>query len=93
MTKALQGQFLEYPDTWLNLRPGAIVEKTFYLEAIPQTPQGSGFRQPLRTAMRLHPCGGTEDLPRCEEIIRAKYRFALSRFRDHDSYFATECST
>lgn len=82
VTKALQGKFLEYPDTWLNLRPGAIVEKTFYLEAIPQTPQGSGFRQPLRTAMRLHPCGGTEDLPRCEEIIRAKYRFALSRFRD-----------
>ena len=55
VTKALQGKFLEYPDTWLNLRPGAVVEKTFWLEAVPQTVAGSGFRQPLRTAMRLHP--------------------------------------
>jgi hypothetical protein len=84
VVKALQGKFLEYPDTWLNLRPGAIVEKSFYLEVIPRTSQGSGFRQPLRTAMRLHPCGWTDDLPRCEEIIREKYRFALSRFRDRE---------
>ncbi len=55
VTKALQEKFLEYPDTWLNLRPGAVVEKTFYLEVVPHTAKGDGFRQPLRTAMRLHP--------------------------------------
>jgi hypothetical protein len=82
VTKALQGKFLEYPDTWLNLRPGAVVEKTFYLEVVPQTAQGSGFRQPLRTALRLHPLGSTEGLPRYDDILREKCRFALSRFRD-----------
>lgn len=61
-----------------------MVEKTFYLEAIPQTAQGSGFRQPLRTAMRLHPATGTEGLPLYEDIIREKYHFALSRFRDRE---------
>ncbi len=84
VTKALQGKFLEYPDTWLNLRPGMVIEKSFWLEIVPQTVPGSGFRTPLRTAMRLHPLGGTEDLPRLDEILREKYRFALSRFRDRD---------
>ena len=84
VTKALQSKFLEYPDTWLNLRPGSVVEKTFYLEVISQTAKGEGFRQPLRTAMRLHPLGWTDDLPRYEDIIRDKYRFACSRFRERD---------
>ncbi len=84
VTKALQGKFLEYPDTWLNLRPGAVVEKTFWLEVVPRTVAGSGFRQPLRTAMRLHPLGSTEGLPGYEETLREKERFARSRWRDRD---------
>lgn len=84
VVKALQGKFLEYPDTWLDLRPGAVVEKTFYLEVVPQTVPGSGFRQPLQTAMRLHPLGWAGDLPRCDDIVREKLRFALTRFRDRE---------
>lgn len=82
VTKALQEKFLEYPDTWLDLRPGAVVEKTFYLEVVPETTAGSGFRQPLRTALRLHPLGSLEDLPSYAEILRDKLRFAESRWRD-----------
>lgn len=82
VTKALQGKFLDYPDTWLNLRPGTVVEKSFWLEAVPHTQAGSGFRQPLRSAMRLHPIGSTEGLPGYDETLRAKYRFALTRWRD-----------
>ncbi len=81
VVKALQGKFLDYPDTWLNMTPGMVVEKTFYLESVPETTEGSGFRTPLRTAMRLHPMSA-EGLPSYDEIIRDKYRFALSRFRD-----------
>lgn len=84
VTKALQGRFLDYPDTWLNLRPGAVVEKTFWLEAVPQTVAGSGFRQPLGTAMRLHPVENSAGLPGYNAIIREKYRFALSRWRDRE---------
>jgi hypothetical protein len=84
VVKALQGKLLEYPHTWLNLSPGATVEKTFYLEAVADTPQGGGFRPPLDTAMRLYPLGWTGDLPRYQDIIREKYRFALSRFRDRE---------
>ena len=82
VTKALQEKFLDYPDTWVNLAPKAVVEKTFFLEVMPDVTQGSGFRQPLRTAMRLHPATSTDGLPTLDEIIHAKTRFALSRFRD-----------
>lgn len=85
VVKALQGKFLEYPDTWVNLPAGAVVEKAFYLEIMPSTEKGNGFRQPLRTAMRLYPASRADDLPRYEDIIREKYRFALSRFRDREA--------
>ncbi len=84
VTKALQERFLEYPDTWVNLRPGAVVEKTFQLEIVSETAPGSGFRQPLRTAMRLHPLGSAEGLPGYDATLREKYRFALSRWRERD---------
>ncbi len=82
VVKAFQGKFIDYPDTWIHLRPGTIVEKTFLLEAYPVAKQGSGFRTPLRTAMALYPAGDLTGLPTLDQILRDKYRFACSRFRD-----------
>jgi len=82
VVKAFQGKFIDYPDTWVNLRPGTIVEKTFLLEAYPVAQQGSGFRAPLRTAMALYPVGDLAGLPTLDQIVHDKYRFACSRFRD-----------
>ena len=82
VVKALQHKFLPYPDAWMKLRPGAVVEKTFFLQVCPRVRQGSGFRTPLRTAMQLNPPFSLEGLPAFDQIIRDKYRFAGSRFRD-----------
>ena len=82
VVKALQQKFLPYPDAWMTLRQGAVVEKTFFLEVCHDTQPGSGFRAPLRTAMRLHAPFSVEGLPSANQIIRDKYRFACSRFRD-----------
>lgn len=84
VTKALQGSLMDYPDTWITMCPGMIIEKEFYLEVFPEVAQGSGFRQPLRTAMRLHPLTCADGLPSYDSIIRDKYAFALSRFRDRE---------
>ena len=84
VVKALQQKFLDYPDAWMNMRPGQVVEKTFFLQACPVTQPGSGFRAPLRTAMRLHAPFSLDGLPPYDPIIRAKYRFACSRFRDRE---------
>lgn len=82
VVKALQQKFLAYPDTWMTLRPGMVVEKSYYLQACPRVEQGAGFRQPLLASMRLQPPFSLEGLPKLEEIVQAKYRFAVSRFRD-----------
>lgn len=84
VVKALQQKFLPYPDAWMTLRPGAVVEKTFFLQACPQVEEGSGFRTPLRTAMRLNPPYSLDGLPTLHQILRDKWRFAASRFRDRD---------
>jgi hypothetical protein len=85
VVKALQQKFLPYPDAWMTLRPGAVVEKTFFLQACAQVKQGSGFRTPFRTALKLHPPFSLEGLPTLDQIVRDKYRFALSRFRDRET--------
>lgn len=82
VVKALQKEFMDYPDAWMNLRPGSVVEKTFFLQVEPVTQPGSGFRAPLRTALKLHAPLSLEGLPTGDQIIRDKYRFACSRFRD-----------
>jgi hypothetical protein len=84
VVKALQQKFLAYPDAWITLRPGAVVEKTFFLQPCPVTKPGSGFRAPLKTAIRLREPLGLEGLPSEDRILQDKYRFARSRFRDRE---------
>ncbi len=84
VTKALQGELMDYPDTWITMCPGMVIEKEFYLEVSPEVARGNGFRQPLRTAMRLYPLTSADGLPSYDSIIRDKYAFALSRFRDRE---------
>jgi hypothetical protein len=82
VVKALQQKFLPYPEAWVSLRPGAVVEKVFFLQVCPRVKQGSGFQPPLRTAMKLNPPFSLDGLPTLDQIVHDKYRFALSRFRD-----------
>lgn len=73
---------MPYPDTWMDLRPGDIVEKTFYLQACPTVERGSGFRPPVRAALALHAPFSLDGLPSYNWIVRQKYQFACARFRD-----------
>lgn len=82
VAKALQKEFLPYPDARVDLAPGAVVEKTFFLEAVPTARAGDGFRASLRTGFGLHPeVFSAAGLPSYDGTLRAKYRFALSRYR------------
>lgn len=80
--KAVQPGFVPYPDAWLNVRPGAVIEKTFYLDAWPVAREGAGFQRAVRAALRLHPPSLSPDLPEFGEILRAKLRYAESRWMD-----------
>ena len=73
---------MPYPDAWMTLRPGDVVEKSFGLQVCPEVRQGSGFRAPVRAALALHAPFGVEGLPAFDAIVRAKYRHARTRFHD-----------
>jgi hypothetical protein len=66
------------------MRPGDIVEKTFLLQACPSVERGSGFRAPVNAAIGIHAPFSLAGMPSFDQIIRNKYRFACSRFRNRD---------
>jgi len=83
--KGLQRGFVNYDNVYLNVPPGSIIEKTFYLQVYKVTGEGSGFQQPTRTSVEIfHPCS-VEGMPTFSEIIKDKYRFAKTRwYQDGD---------
>ncbi|MCP4642060.1 MAG: hypothetical protein GY851_16575, partial [bacterium] len=60
--------------------PGAIIEKTFHLQAYPVVREGSGFQQAVRTSLDLFAPMVTPDMPGFGEIVDAKYRYAKTRW-------------
>lgn len=83
--KAMQGGFIPYDDLYIDVPPGAIIEKTFYLQAYPVDSEGSGFQHPTHTSLQLFAPFGTEGMPTFPEIIRAKYRFAKTRWYEDET--------
>lgn len=86
--KGLQRGFMPYPNAWLNVEPGAVIEKSFYLEAFPVSREGSAFQPPVRTSIALFRPFYTDDLPPIADIVRAKWRYAKTRWRERDGYAA-----
>jgi hypothetical protein len=80
--KANQTKLFPYTDTHLTVPPGAVIEKTFYLQAYPVEKKGSGFGVPLRETLDIHRPLSTDGLPTYADILRAKYRFTLSRWHE-----------
>jgi len=84
--KAFQRGFAPYDEAYLNVPPGGIVEKVFYLEAFPVTEEGGAFRQPLRTSLDIFRPYSVEDMPDFPEIIRDKWRYAKTRWREDAAF-------
>lgn len=84
VVKARQGEFMAYDNTWMNLRPGAVVEKDFTLQVYPVAEVGSGFRTPLRMCIERAQPFSTDGLPTAARIIEQKLAFARSRWRERD---------
>jgi len=80
VAKALQKSPMQYPDTYITLEPGQIVEKSFYVELYPIDREGSGFQRPIYTALDLHKPYYAERYPDFQEIVCGKYAFAKQRW-------------
>jgi hypothetical protein len=82
VVKQRQRDFGPYDQAFLNVPPGGIIEKTFYLQAYSVACEGTGFQIPTRTSLNLFQPFSLYGLPTFNEIIRSKFRFAQTRWRD-----------
>ena len=82
VAKALQKKPMRYADTWIDLEPGRIIEKTFYIETYPIDAEGTGFQTPIYTSLDLYRPYDADRFPSFDEIVRGKYNFAKNRWID-----------
>ena len=82
VAKALQKKPMRYADTWIDLEPGRVIEKTFYIETYPIDAEGTGFQTPVYTSLDLHRPYDADRFPSFDEIVRGKYNFAKNRWID-----------
>ena len=82
VAKALQKTPMRYADTYVDMEPGRIIEKTFYVEVYPIEDEGTGFQTPVYTSIDLHRPFDADRFPSFEEIVRGKFNFAKSRWID-----------
>ncbi|WP_160111065.1 hypothetical protein [Dysgonomonas sp. Marseille-P4361] len=84
VAKALQKTPMRYTDTYLNIEPGRIIEKEFFIELYPIEREGSGFQQPLYTSLDLYKPYDANRFTDFQDIIESKYKFAKSRWIEDD---------
>ncbi|UCF38107.1 MAG: hypothetical protein JSU96_04425 [Acidobacteriota bacterium] len=80
VVKATQRGFLPYDEAYLNVEPGAVIEKRFYLQAYPVDREGQGFQAAVDQSIKLFGPFSSEGLPKFPEIISAKFRYASTRW-------------
>ena len=82
VAKALQKTPMRYADTYIDMEPGRIIEKTFYVELYQIEGEGTGFQTPIYTSMDIHRPYDADRFPEFDEILRGKFNFAKSRWID-----------
>ena len=78
--KFMQQRSAPYAGATLDVKPKAVIEKTYFLQAYPVVREGDGFRKPIHTSIDIFKPYFVEEFPSFEEIIEAKSRFAINRF-------------
>jgi hypothetical protein len=84
--KALQSGSLPYGDTYLQVTPGTIIEKTFYLETYTAGAEGAGFQKAVQRSIDLYKPFYTGDFPTYDQTLKLKMRFAQSRWVSSSNY-------
>ena len=82
VAKALQHRPMKYTDTYINMEPGRVVEKEFYVELYSIQAEGTGFQRPIYTALDIYKPYDANSFTDFQTIIEEKYRFAKNRWID-----------
>ena len=84
--KARQRAFIPYAGAWSTLPPGAIVEKTVFLQGPVECRRGSGFRPAVRASLGLFDMVSTDGYTPYREILALKMKDSASRFREDEQF-------
>ena len=84
VAKARQKQAMRYADTWIDMEPGRIVEKEFYIDLYGISRKGTGFQRPLYSSLDRYKPYDAERFPGFGEIVTGKARFADTRWLEYD---------
>jgi hypothetical protein len=84
--KAKQRGFIAYPDGYLTVPPGAIIEKSCFLQLSPVAARGSGFRPAVWQSVDLFEPFHFDGFPPVDEVIRLKFLDTTTRWRDDDRF-------
>lgn len=80
VAKALQRTPMAYNDTYIDMEPGRIIEKNFYMELYAIEEEGTGFQKPIYTALDLYKPYYAEGFTDFDSIVEDKYLFAKKRW-------------
>jgi hypothetical protein len=83
--KAKQRGFFPYSEGYLRVAPGAIIEKTFFLQLYPVERRGDGFRPALWESVRLSEPFDFNGFPPLQEIIKLKLHDTVTRWHEGDA--------
>lgn len=86
IAKAHQCGAMAYSNTFISVKPGTIIEKTFYLDVFAIEKQGTAFQKPVHDAISIYKPFYAEDLPTSKDIIESKYRLAKARWTEGENY-------
>ncbi len=84
--KAKQRNFLDYPDGYLTVAPGAIIEKRCFVQLAPAEQRGSGFRPAVWQSVELFDPFDFDGFPPAEEISRLKFLDTARRWREDEQF-------
>ncbi|MFZ9661001.1 MAG: hypothetical protein ACO29O_03910 [Chitinophagaceae bacterium] len=84
VAKALQNGSLPYGDTYINIKPGTVIEKIFYLEANLDCKKGAGFQPFVHSSIEIFQPFSLDAMPTAKNIIADKIKFAKSRWVENE---------
>lgn len=83
--KARQTKLLPYSDAYLtDIPPGAVFEKTFWIQDSPVKQRGSGFQIPMAASIELFQPSVSDSMPSVMEAMRAKLRDCSDRWYEDE---------
>ena len=85
IAKALQREPMRYADTYINMEPGQVIEKEFFIESYAITEEGSGFQRPVYTSLDLYKPYNVEQYPSFDCSVEGKYRQAKLRWTEKEN--------